>query len=134
MFFLKVIFILSELESVELFQQTLASNLTSTTLTTLFGPITFDSNLQRSFTYAFVGRQCNGSWTVLRTVTSAFAIVDTNLNACINYPTGDVVAADDSGKSRGITNREKRLFIFLLHRLADPSYCSLYAIGHRHCM
>ncbi len=90
----------------ELFQQTLPSNLTSTTLTTLFGSITLDSNLQRSFTYSFIGRQCNGSWTVLKTFNSTFTSVDTNLNTCINYPNSDIVVTEDSGKYRGIANQD----------------------------
>jgi hypothetical protein len=94
---------------VELFQQTLPSNLTSTTWTTLFGSITFDSNIQRSFIYSFIGRQCNGSWTVLKTFNSTFTNLDTNLSTCINYPTSDITATDDSGKYCEIINQEKMI-------------------------
>jgi hypothetical protein len=89
---------LSELESVELFQQTLTSNLTLTNWSTLFGSITFDSNQQRSFTYSFIGRQCNGTWAILKTINSAFTYNDAGLNQCINYPNNDITTTVDNGK------------------------------------
>ncbi len=94
----KVIFILSELENVELFQPTLPSNFTSTTYTTVFGPITFDNTSQRSFIYSFIGRQCNGSWNILKIINSTWTNIDTGLNTCISFPTSDITVTEDSGK------------------------------------
>jgi hypothetical protein len=97
--FTKVIFILSELESVQLFQQALPSNLTSTNWSTLSGTITFDNTQQRSFIYSFIGLQCNGSWTQLKSVVnSVFTNLDTSLTTCINYPVGDIVITVDTGE------------------------------------
>jgi hypothetical protein len=107
----QVIFILSELESVQLFQQTLASNFSLTDVSTSFGPITFDTTQQRSFTYSFIGRLCNGSWTILKTINSTFTNLDTNLNTCINYPNGDIIVTEDIGKLI-LINTHKTLFVF----------------------
>lgn len=96
----QVVFLLSELENVEFFGQNLPSNFTSTTWTTTLGSITFDSTSQRSFIYSFVGRQCNGTWSILKIFNSTWINVDGSSTACINYPSGDVTATDDSGKSR----------------------------------
>ena len=84
----------------EFFGQNLPSNFTSTTWTTTLGSITFDSTSQRSFIYSFVGRQCNGTWSILKIFNSTWINVDGSSTACINYPSGDVTATDDSGKSR----------------------------------
>jgi hypothetical protein len=94
----KVIFILSELEGVQLFQLTLTSNLTSTNWTTLLGPITFDSNQQRSFMYSFIGRSCNGNWAILKSVLSTLTYIDTGLGTCISYPSGDIIITADNGE------------------------------------
>ena len=92
-------FILSELESVQLFQQTLPSNLTSTNWVTSFGSITFDSTQQRSFIYSIIGPQCNGSWTILKSiVNSVFTNLDTSLITCISYPGGDITVTEDTGE------------------------------------
>jgi len=99
---------LSELESVLLFQQTSTLNFTLTNWTTLLGSITFDSNQQRSFTYSFIGRQCNGSWTILKTITSTFTSVDIISNSCFNYPNGDTSTADNSGKLMFMNNVFKK--------------------------
>ncbi len=90
---------MSELESVQLFQQTLPSNLTSTNWSTLSGTITFDNTQRRSFIYSFIGLQCNGSWTELKSVVnSVLTNLNTGLTACINYPAGDTVIIVDTGE------------------------------------
>jgi hypothetical protein len=88
----KVIFALSELESVEYLRQSSASSFLS--------PITLNSNLERLFTYFLVGRQCNYTWTILKkiyTTNSTFENVDTELNLCtrINYPYNDQATSND---------------------------------------
>jgi hypothetical protein len=110
LFIAKVIFILSELESVLLFQQTLTLNFTLTNWTTLFGSITFDSTQQRSFTYSFIGRQCNGSWTILKTINSAFTSVDIVSDTCFNYPSPDISTAENNGKLILMNNKTNFLF------------------------
>jgi hypothetical protein len=89
---------LSELEGVELLQQPLSSNLTLTNYSTLVNQITFDSNQQRSFSYSFIGRQCNTtSWIILKSANSAFTISDTG--SCTNtvFPSVDIIITEDSG-------------------------------------
>lgn len=89
---------MSELENVELFRQALPSNFTSTTWTTTLGPITFDNASERSFIYSFIGRQCNGTWAILKALNPTWMNLDSSLSACINYPSNDVLTSDDSGK------------------------------------
>ncbi|CAF1248529.1 unnamed protein product [Rotaria sordida] len=89
-----VIFILNELESVEYLRQLyLSSFLTSVTL---------DGNHQRSFKYLLIGRQCNYTWTVFKTIdtiNSIFENIDTNLSLCtqISYPNSDTITTSDTG-------------------------------------
>jgi hypothetical protein len=133
-FSFKVIFILSELEGVDLFQYTLPSNLTSTNWSTVFGSITFDSNQQRSFMYSFIGRQCNGSWTSLKDLNSAFINVNTLSNTCFNYPTGDTTTTGDSGKLISMSKKKKIKYLFNFYRLGYSSYCSFFIFGCSYCM
>ena len=97
-FSFQLIFILSELESVLLFQQTLTSNLSSTNWSTSLGPVTLDGSQQRSFLYAFIGRQCNGSWAILKSINPTFTNVDASLCTYFNYPTIDTTVSEDSGE------------------------------------
>jgi hypothetical protein len=90
----KVIFALSELESVEYLQQTNVSS--------FINPITLTNSNQRSFTFSLIGRECNYTWTVFKQIyptNSSFVNIDTNLNLCtrINYPSSDSLTSDDSG-------------------------------------
>lgn len=100
-----MVFIFSELESDEFFQQPLLTNLASTNWSTVLSPITFNSNQQRSFLYAFVGRQCNGSWAILKSINPTFTNFDLNLCTYFTYPNVDVTTVEDSGES--IWKREK---------------------------
>ncbi|CAF4795042.1 unnamed protein product [Rotaria sp. Silwood1] len=95
-----IIFILSELESVDLLRQISIVDFPLTNRTTMFGQVTFDNNQQRSFIYALIGRQCNGSWAILKSINSVLTNVNTNLNVCINFPLDDTttsVITEDSG-------------------------------------
>ncbi|CAF1252073.1 unnamed protein product [Adineta ricciae] len=96
--FFEVIFALSELESMLLLEQSLPTNLTSTSWSTLFGSITFSSTQQRSFQYYFIGRECNGTWTTFKSVmNSNLTNYDSGSTNCITYPNSDTIYAEDSG-------------------------------------
>ncbi|CAF1256193.1 unnamed protein product [Rotaria sordida] len=95
-----IIFILSELESVDLLRQISIIDFPLTNRSTMFGQITFDNNQQRSFIYSLIGRQCNGSWAILKSIDSVLINVNTNLNVCISYQFDDTIATitpEDSG-------------------------------------
>ena len=94
----QLIFILSELESVLLLQQTLASNLSSTNWSTSLGPVTLDGKQQRSFLYAFIGRQCDGTWAILKSINPTFTNIDASLCTYFNYPNIDTLVSEDSGQ------------------------------------
>jgi hypothetical protein len=61
------------------------------------GSITFNDQQRRAFTYAFIGRQCNGSWAILKAINPTFTHFDTNLCTYFNYPVVDIVANEDAG-------------------------------------
>ncbi|CAF4436647.1 unnamed protein product, partial [Rotaria sp. Silwood2] len=89
-----IIFILNELESVEYLRQSYLSSFIT--------PITLDSTYQRLFNYLLVGRQCNYTWTIFKTIdtiNSIFENIDTNLNLCttIIYPNFDTNTPNDTG-------------------------------------
>lgn len=95
---LKVIFVLSELENVDLLQDTSSINLTLTNQTTVLGPITFDNNQERSFMHVLIGLQCNGSWAIFKYIVNSVVSNSNSSSSCINYPSNDSqVVADDSG-------------------------------------
>ncbi|CAF4726799.1 unnamed protein product, partial [Rotaria socialis] len=87
------------LENVDLLLQTSAINLTSTNQSTILGPITFESNLKRSFIHSLIGLQCNGSWAIFKYISSAITNTNNSVNACINYPFDDItiVVVDNTG-------------------------------------
>jgi hypothetical protein len=94
-FIIKVIFILTELESVLYLQQLNLSSI-------FINPVTLNSNQQRLFTYSLIGRQCNYTWTVFKKIyitNTSIENVDTNLNLCtqITYPTSDALTTNNSG-------------------------------------
>jgi hypothetical protein len=63
------------------------------------GSITFDNDQQRSFIYGFIGRQCNGNWTILKVINPTFLNFDNNLCTYMTYPTFDTVIGEDAGSS-----------------------------------
>ena len=74
---------------------------------TFLGSVTFDSNQQRSFIYTFIGRQCNGSWTILKSITPTFTNLDTNICTYLNYPTMDNAVGEETGRKETIISDDE---------------------------